>query len=325
MRTDPHVADHSKIDSLCKELDPSYQSGRDAFRCWMRLLGYVADHKPDGVLGNSATWIELHAGWRGEPGAFVKAMLKLRLLDEDLYGYGVHNWKRRQPFIVGREQRSQLASYAAACRWNKERSTDQPTDQTDQLNRQTEKPQSPSRRATSPTETKPQTQACVPHAHAPTNQPTNGNTGFTTVPVWKKMAGNDGTTAQMRDVMPALLNDLKPRRPNPAAVSRDWELWDVFRVVLKRWRWTDDEASAAISHCRGRPDIGTDPDGYRLHKIVTWGIAAARYAKRTKIGYFRKCRGDPTPEQDDEAKQAIDMAIAEVGRRRTAQPQEARA
>jgi len=344
MRMDPGVADHAKIDALCRDLSgPDYDGGRDPFRCWVRLLGYVADHKPDGILGDNATLIEFHAKWRGAPGAFIQTLLRLQLLDHDLYGYGIHKWKERQPWIAEREARSRAASYAASCRWNKAKSEPQeplepyqspnrptagtvkppePPDSSNRSNRHTEKPQSTTPCAPSLPETKPRPPTCAPHTHAPTNQPT-GNNGFTTPasPVIRQRPVENGGPTAIAGLVDDVLSKIRPR-PRPDTVDFAWECWDAIAVVMLRFHFTPGETAAAIGWARDR--YGPDPDGYTQRKLVHWAISTGRHCRLSKIAYFKSCRGDPNPPQDDEAKLEFELALSAVRRRRDRKPQEVR-
>ena len=99
------TADHWKLASLRERL------GDGAFVCWIRLLGYAAANKPDGVLGPSdtpAARIEAMAGWRGaeqlEAGKFAEKCLELNLLEHDLLSWRIHNWTKHQTEADAREK-----------------------------------------------------------------------------------------------------------------------------------------------------------------------------------------------------------------------------
>lgn len=315
MRMDPGVADHGKINALCRVL------GDSAFRCWIRLLGYAADHKPDGQLGQDPDAIELNAGWAGAPRAFVQEMVKLHLLDVDLYGYHLHNWRERQPWITTAHIRSAQAKYAAHCRWHR---TDtaayrQPSAPIETAPHAPHAPHAPSEphapklpAPIAPPQTTAPINRCSQHSHAPTNLPSVKTVGFTTREVGQRPVSHDGF-APIAGIVDGILQAAGAApKPSPGSVDRAWELWDAYKVLLRRFGFGEVEACGAIAWARVK--VGADPDGYTMHKLISWAIMAGRFARTSKLAYLKKCKGDPTPEQDDEARAALDLAISEVAR-----------
>jgi len=123
MRMSPGVADHRKIERLCRAL------GDGAFRCLVRLWGYAAQERRDGRLtGMTDEDIEAEARWSGEPGLFVRTLTAVRLLDIQAGGSGgrtvsLHNWPSRQAFIVSFAERSAKAAENARVGWERRRQT----------------------------------------------------------------------------------------------------------------------------------------------------------------------------------------------------------
>jgi hypothetical protein len=105
-------ADHPKVEKLERRCGPK------AFRCLMRLWGFVAATKPDGSLaGMDADDIEIAARWEGAPGEFVGALVALRLLEEDAKGLSVHDWTDHNEYASYAQDRKEQASKAAKARW----------------------------------------------------------------------------------------------------------------------------------------------------------------------------------------------------------------
>ena len=122
IRLNTEAPDSWKVDRLCARL------GDGAFRCLVRLWCRVATIRPDGdLVGLSVTDVEGIARGGGTPGAFVAALVDVRLLDllppggtdpvtgpvtdpvtafvETGHRLGVHQWQEHQPFVCGRPAR----------------------------------------------------------------------------------------------------------------------------------------------------------------------------------------------------------------------------
>jgi hypothetical protein len=113
------AADHPKMKKLDRRLDgdPS-----DPFRCWIRLLSHARVNKSDGRLdGMTSEDIEIAAGWTRRAGAFVSAMLEVKLLEQEPEAgcFIIHDWEENQPFASGSAARSEHARKAAQARWNR--------------------------------------------------------------------------------------------------------------------------------------------------------------------------------------------------------------
>jgi hypothetical protein len=93
--------------------------GPDGVLAWLGLIGYAAANKPDGHLtGLTADDIAMVADWKG--GAdFIAALVDLRLLDRHGKTFSLHNWSKRQPWVMASEQRRAKAQKAASVRWEK--------------------------------------------------------------------------------------------------------------------------------------------------------------------------------------------------------------
>jgi hypothetical protein len=75
--------------------------------------------RPSGVLtGLSEADIALDAGWPGEPGELVSALLECGFLEKKDGVYILHDWADHQGYVVHSEERKQRAKEAAAKRWN---------------------------------------------------------------------------------------------------------------------------------------------------------------------------------------------------------------
>lgn len=106
------VRDHRKTGRLVSALG---EAGAWSLVC---LWTFAGDQHWDGDLtGLSDEDIEYEARWRGEPGAFVKALVRLRLLDGGEGHRHIHDWAEHQPFASQRGQRAEAARKAAKARW----------------------------------------------------------------------------------------------------------------------------------------------------------------------------------------------------------------
>jgi len=112
-RLDVGCCDHPKISRLVR------QAGEPAFRCWVRLLGWVASNRPStgDVVGLADQDIEEVVRWPGEPKAFVRALRTLKLLDGTNRTSRVHDWQEHQPYLAHSDARHAQAQRAAAIRW----------------------------------------------------------------------------------------------------------------------------------------------------------------------------------------------------------------
>lgn len=105
---------HPKVIKLKRLLGPQ------AVLSHIFLLLYVAQNKPLGALTNmDETDIEIAANWNDEPGKFVPALLKLRLLDDIDGTLAIHNWENHNPYAFHAKDRSDRAKKAAKARWGK--------------------------------------------------------------------------------------------------------------------------------------------------------------------------------------------------------------
>lgn len=96
--------------------------GPNGLVCLIDLWLWVREHRPAGDLeGFSALDVEDAAGWDGEAGAFARALVEHRWIDETEGGFKIHNWEKRQPWSYGSERRSEIARENAMKRYNKRR------------------------------------------------------------------------------------------------------------------------------------------------------------------------------------------------------------
>ena len=83
---------------------------------------WVADNRWDGDLsGMTVEDVEIAAGWNGEPGALVAALVEVGFLDGEDLRYRIHDWADHQPYVATRASRVQRARELANVRWEKER------------------------------------------------------------------------------------------------------------------------------------------------------------------------------------------------------------
>jgi hypothetical protein len=108
LNLDTNYFDHPKTIRLVGLL------GRGAEVLPLRTWCYVAKHHPvDGRLaGYSVQEIEAIAGWWGERGKAVEALIAVRFLDKVKSGYRVHGWKKRAGHIWAYKLRSRKANAA---------------------------------------------------------------------------------------------------------------------------------------------------------------------------------------------------------------------
>lgn len=105
------LASHPKVKKLRNRL------GADGCWAWVCLVLWVASDRSDGDLaGLDDEDIELSADWRGEPGAFVAALVTLRMLDGDELGRAVHDWAEHNPWAAGAGARSEKSRWAGLCK-----------------------------------------------------------------------------------------------------------------------------------------------------------------------------------------------------------------
>jgi len=113
--TDARIAvglpQHPKTKKLVKRL------GQAAAWNLVCLILWAASNRSDGDLtGMSVEDIELAADWIGEDGAFVRALVDVKFLDDDDDGFVLHDWHEHNPWAAGAEMRSAKARWNAAKR-----------------------------------------------------------------------------------------------------------------------------------------------------------------------------------------------------------------
>ena len=81
------------------------------------LFLWVAQSRPDGDLsGMTGEDIELAADWKGEEGAFIKALIEVGFVDGEEGAYSIHNWQEHNPWAAGADARSEKAKWLALCK-----------------------------------------------------------------------------------------------------------------------------------------------------------------------------------------------------------------
>ncbi|RZL40154.1 MAG: hypothetical protein EOP35_01730 [Rubrivivax sp.] len=105
------LASNPKVKKLRNRL------GADGCWAWVCLVLWVASDRSDGDLaGMDDEDIELSADWRGEPGAFVKQLVSLRMLDGEESERSVHDWAEHNPWAAGAVARSEKSRWAGLCK-----------------------------------------------------------------------------------------------------------------------------------------------------------------------------------------------------------------
>jgi hypothetical protein len=104
----PH---HPKTKKLIRRL-----GGEGAWHLVCLMLWAAQNRSSGNLNGMGIEDVEIAAGWEGEEGAFVAALLDVRFLDKADNGYVIHNWSRHNPWAAGAEDRSKKARYAAICK-----------------------------------------------------------------------------------------------------------------------------------------------------------------------------------------------------------------
>lgn len=108
---------HPKVRKLLRQLGPA------AGWSWVVLLIWTGTNRPNGDLGGlDVDDLEIAADWTGEPGAFIRTLRELRMLDGQDLHHRIHDWAEHNPYAAGREARRVKAKFAADARWNPARS-----------------------------------------------------------------------------------------------------------------------------------------------------------------------------------------------------------
>jgi hypothetical protein len=104
------------------------RTGDHGITCLFRLWCYTSRYFPKGILTVlNAVEIADAAGWKGDPEEFVSALLDAGgpgrdgFLDKCGSHYGLHNWRKRNPFAYFRDERSEVSRKAAETRWDKKK------------------------------------------------------------------------------------------------------------------------------------------------------------------------------------------------------------
>ena len=104
----PH---HPKTQKLKRRL------GADGTWSLVCLILWAAANRSDGVLsGMTHEDLEIVAGWEGEAGEFVQALVEVGFLDQLDDSLALHDWIEHNPWAFGATERSEKARFAALCR-----------------------------------------------------------------------------------------------------------------------------------------------------------------------------------------------------------------
>jgi len=102
------------------------RTGDHGIACLFRLWCYTSRYFPKGIL-TAMSHVEISdaAGWKNDPLEFISALLdaggpgKAGFIDLCDSHYGLHNWRKRNPYAYFREERSEIARKAAEIGWEK--------------------------------------------------------------------------------------------------------------------------------------------------------------------------------------------------------------
>lgn len=108
LNLDLDFIDHPKVKRLIA------RTGSDGVVCLIRLWGHVGKfHKVDGSLSEYTNdEIEQFAGWNGEKGALLQALLDVKLIDKDL---SIHDWQEHAGHLAAYQSK---AKKMARAKWD---------------------------------------------------------------------------------------------------------------------------------------------------------------------------------------------------------------
>lgn len=110
-RISTSLAHHPKMKKLIR------RTGHEGGLCFVWLILWAANNRTDGDLsGMTDEDIELAVDWTGEEGAFVQALVGVRLLDGESEAYLIHDWSDHNPWAAGARDRSLKAQWNAVKR-----------------------------------------------------------------------------------------------------------------------------------------------------------------------------------------------------------------
>jgi hypothetical protein len=106
--------DHHKTVKLERRL------GWPGVRSLLRLWFYAAENRPEGILtGMSAEDVEIAARWDGKDGDLIPVLIDLLWMDKEGDTYRLHNWSKRNGYVIHSKEREDKARRAAEARWGK--------------------------------------------------------------------------------------------------------------------------------------------------------------------------------------------------------------
>ena len=104
--------DHPKTKKLARIL------GEGSILCLLRLWGHATRNKWTGEFTNMDTDdIEIAAGWNGQPGEFLNAILNVGFLEQPGEWFQLHDWEDHNGFAAKAGERKGKAKKASAKRW----------------------------------------------------------------------------------------------------------------------------------------------------------------------------------------------------------------
>ncbi len=112
-RVDTAFFFHTKTQKLQRRL------GSDGVLALLRLWGYAAERRTDGVLsGMDKEDIAIACGWNDEANTWVDTLVGVGFLNlRDDGVFVIHDWAEHQPWLMGAKARQERARASAMARW----------------------------------------------------------------------------------------------------------------------------------------------------------------------------------------------------------------
>jgi hypothetical protein len=106
--------DHHKTVKMERRL------GWPGVKSLLRLWFFAAENRPEGTMtGMTADDVEIAAQWGGKPGDLISALVELKWVDQKIDVYLLHNWSKRNGYVIHSKEREDKARRAAEARWGK--------------------------------------------------------------------------------------------------------------------------------------------------------------------------------------------------------------
>ena len=96
------------------------QLGKEGVYHFLRLLAYVREYRPTGVLSEMTDeQVADAARWPHDPSKLIHILVELRFLDRGKKWLSVHDWRKHNAWASYARKRSAQAKKAASARWRK--------------------------------------------------------------------------------------------------------------------------------------------------------------------------------------------------------------